>query len=254
MSTLDKYLVLADEYSKNFEDLESEENFAKFKGLVRGTSVTADNIKFAHSEVPGQLPATAFVGNVGLSIKRTLLSGNPIQANLGVIIGVSFSFSDFYNFLIKRLSNIQVNVYSNYYNNSIEYFYEQNANIERIEVTGGSNYNIFSILQGLYNVRATANKVRLSLPFEENSRLNNWQRDGIAIIKQTWLSNIEKQPITVSRAPGQFNKSIYDSNIPVTFSNTEGLLIFVPSLAETARVGDSETTDVTLYFSKLQRI
>jgi len=254
MSTLDKYLLLADEYSKNFEDLESEENFSRIRGLVRGTSVTADNIKFAHSEIPGQLPPDGYVGNVGLSIRRTLVSGNAIQSNLAVYLGIAFAASDYYNFIAKRLSSFQVEVIANYYNNSIDYYYNEGTNSERISISGGNNYNIFSILQGLYNVRAIANKIRISLPFEDNSRLNAWQRDALAIVKQTWLSNIEKQPVTVSRAPGQFNRSVYDSNLPVNLSNVEGIAIFVPALSETARAGDSEITDVTIYFSKLQRI
>jgi hypothetical protein len=109
-------------------------------------------------------------------------------------------------------------------------------------------------LQGLYNVRAISNKIRVSLPFEDNSRLNAWQRDGMAGIKQSWLSNIEKIPITISRAPGQFNKSIYDSNIPVVLSNNEGVSVFIPPLPEDSRESASEVTDVTFYFSNLQRI
>ena len=247
---MDKYLRLADEYGDNMED------FARIGGLIRGTAVTGTPIRGEYSGVPGDLPPNTFVGNIGISIKRTLLSdgSGPILRNLPIILGNAFAFSDYYNFLAKRLSGIQVSVFHNYEDNSIEYAFIEGTKSERIAVSGGSNYNIFSFLQGLYNVKAIANKVRVSLPFEDNSRLNDWQRDGLAGLKQSWLSNIEKQPITVSRAPGQFNKSIYDSNIPAVLSNTEGIAVFVPSLPANATYGYNETTDVTLYFSKLQKI
>lgn len=249
MSTImDKYLRLADEYGDNMED------FARNIGLVRGTAVSGTPIRGEYSSVPGDLPPQTFVGNIGISVKRTLISGTPIQMNVPVILGLSFGFSDFYNFLIKRISGININVYAGYQSNSIDYYFYDGSNSESISVSGGGNYNIFSFLQGLYNVRATASKVRVSLPFEDNSRLNNWQRDGLAGLKQSWLSNIEKQPITVSRAPGQFNKSIYDSNIPATLSNNEGIAVFIPSLPQDSVSGYHEVTDVTLYFSKLQKI
>lgn len=248
MSTLDKYLKLADEYGDGMED------FARISGLVRGNAVSGTPTRGEYSSVPGDLPPQTFVGNIGISVKRTLIYGTPIQTNVPIILGLSFGFSDFYNFLIKRIAGININVYPNYQSNSIDYYFYDGSNSEFISVSGGGNYNIFSFLQGLYNVRATANKVRVSLPFEDNSRLNNWQRDGLAGLKQSWLSNIEKQPITVSRAPGQFNKSIYDSNIPVTLSNNEGIAVFVPSLPQGSAGGYNEVTDVTLYFSKLQKI
>jgi len=249
---MDKYLKLADEYGNNMEDME---DFARFGGLIRGTSVTGTPVRGGYSGVPGDLPPNTFVGNIGISIKRTRLGESGINANLPIFLGLAFAFSDFYNFLAKRNSGINVDVYPNYQGNSVDYYFNDGmGGAETISVSGGGNYNIFAFLQGLYNIRAMSNKVRVSLPFEDNSRLNQWQRDGLASIKQSWLSNIEKQPITVSRAPGQFNKSIYDSNIPAVLSNTEGIAVFVPSLPDNATFGYNETTDVTLYFSKLQKI
>ena len=248
---MDKYLRLADEYGNNLEDME---DFARFGGLIKGTSVSGTPIRGGYSGVPGDMPPNTFVGNIGISIKRKRTFSPLINANLPIFLGVAFSFSDYYNFLAKRMSGINVVVTPNFPDNVISYVFSDGNGQEVIEVSGGSNYNIFAFLQGLYNVRGIANKVRISLPFEDNSRLNGWQRDGMATIKQTWLSNIEKQPITVSRAPGQFNKSIYDSNIPAVLSNTEGIAIYVPSLPDNSDPGYSETTDVTLYFSKLQKI
>jgi hypothetical protein len=251
---MDKYLRLADEYGNNLEDMENMEDFARFRGLVRATAVSATPVKQGYTGVPGDLPSGTFVGNIGISAKRTLVLGEPIQRNLPVILGVSFAFSDYYNFLSKRVSGFNVDVFPNYLQNSIQFSFTDSRSTEIIEISGGSNYNIFSFLQGLYNIRAIANKVRVSLPFEENSRLNQWQRDGLAALKQSWLSNIEKQPITMSRAPGQFNKSIYDSNIPVVLSNTEGIAVFIPPLPYDSQVNTSETTDITIYFSKLEKI
>jgi len=248
---MDKYLKLADEYGNNMEDME---NFARFGGLIRGTSVIGTPIRGGYSGIPGDLPPQTFVGNIGISVKRIQFGASPIARNLPIFLGIAFASADYYNFLAQRMAGINVTVFPNYQGNSVDYIFTDGVSTDLISISGGANYNIFSFLQGLYNVRATANKVRISLPFEDNSRLNNWQRDGIAGLKQSWLSNIEKQPITVSRAPGQFNKSIYDSNIPAVLSNTEGIAIFIPSLPDGSASGASEITDVTLYFSKLQKI
>jgi len=248
---MDKYLLLADEYGNNLEDME---DFARFRGLVRGTNVSGTPVKQGYSGVPGDLPANSFVGNIGISARRTLLNGNRIDRNLPIFVGLAFAFSDYYNFLAQKNYNLQMNVIPVYQQNTLYYVYTDGVNAEQIEVLGGSNYNIFSFMQGLYNVRALCNKVRISLPFEDNSRLNSWQREGMAIFKQSWLSNTEKQPVTVSRAPGQFNRSVYDSNIPVLLSNVEGIGVYIPPLPPGASVNDNETTDITLYFSNLQRI
>jgi hypothetical protein len=249
MSTIGKYLRLADEYGDNMED------FARIGGLVRGTLVSGTPIRGGYSGVPGDLPPNSFVGNIGISVRRKLAYGPGIQQNLPVFLGIAFGASDYYNFLAQRFSGgVLVNVFPNFSGNSIDYSFSDGVSTELVSIIGGTNYNIFSFLQGLYNVRATANKVRIALPFEDNSRLNQWQRDGLAGIKQTWLSNLEKQPITVSRAPGQYNKSIYDSNIPAVLSNSEGIIVFIPSLPSGSSLGYEEVTDVTLYFSNLQKI
>jgi len=118
-------------------------------------------------------------------------------------------------------------------------------------ILSGGNYSLYGLIQGLYNVKATIEKLRISLPTEDNSRLNAWQRDGLKLATLSWLSAFNDNPVTVSRAPGQFNRAIYDNNIPIEISNSQSVAVFIPALPAP---DVSEVTDITLYFSKIQRI
>lgn len=242
-----KYIELAEEYSGsgNMED------FSRISLPIRG-SVVKGQIQVPNNTILGDPPTGAVIGNVGLTATRRIIIGFGIQRNLPVLIGSAFAGSSDFNFVAKKINGgVLVNVFADKPNNAIVYQFFEGGNGEEIRLSGGNNYDIFAVMQGLYNVKAEINKVRVSLPTEDNSRLNSWQRDGIKLFNLTWLSSYSDNPVTIARAPGQFNKAVYDSNIPVTLSNSSGLAVFIPALPQNVV---EESTDITLYFGRIVRI
>jgi len=138
-------------------------------------------------------------------------------------------------------------------NSSITVTYYSGSTIESIQIIS-EQFSVLAFQRSLVNINAVADKVRVSLPTNDFSRLNAWERSGLASFKTSWLSNINIEPIKVSRAPGQFNQNIYDSNLPMTINNVDGAAVFAPALPTTAQAGATETTDVTFYFSRIAKI
>jgi hypothetical protein len=245
----DKYIALAESQQQQMED------FARLSGIVRGNMSLGSPAVMINQNVPGDYPTGSMVGNIGLTVTRQVIPGfGLIPRNLPVVLGSAFSFADFFNFISRKIiasAGIIVNVFPDINNNALVFRFTDGVGGGEDLILSGGNYSLYGLIQGLYNVKATIEKLRISLPTEDNSRLNAWQRDGLKLATLSWLSSFNDNPITVSRAPGQFNRAIYDNNIPIEISNSQSVAVFIPALPS---LDVSEVTDITLYFSKIQRI
>jgi hypothetical protein len=255
MSIADKYLQLAESYQDNFSDFDENntENF-NMRLPIRANVSQGRRFRTNVTGVPGEYPTGAMVGNIGLTVIRKQLTDTGINANLPVPIGSGFdSMSAWYFILQKILIGVEIKlVESDAKNNHIEFVFKQGTAEESVKLTGGNSYDLFRFNFGLVNIKAFCDKLRISLPTEDANILNTFERDGIRLYNTSWLSNVQTMPVKVSRAPGQFNKSIYDSNLPFVLSNTQGVAIYIPKVSNTVNV--ETNTDLTFYFNRIERI
>jgi len=251
MNITDKYLQMAESEQGNYED------FRRLAGAVRGIAVQGSPSAIVAQSVPGDVPVSAIVGNISFSITRTLVAGPaPINANLPVLFGSGFAAQSGFQFYAKKMvaSNVLLTgVTINSYSNSIIYSFSEGVNAEEIRITS-ENYNVIQFQNALVNIKAVCERIRTALPTNDLSRLNAWKRSGLVKFSTSWLSNFNQEPISVSTAPGQYNASIFDTILPVVLSNVEGFAVYVPALPSNATSGTSESTDVTIFLNRIEKI
>lgn len=245
MKTSEKEILKAIEENFGHNNYESDD--------FRLGKIRAITPKPALSPVMGQPVAGTYVGEVSFKLIRNLNMGTKANVSLPVAIGSPFSSLGGYRRIINQIlpSGVTFESYGEDVNsNLITFTYTTGSGLETISITS-DYYDVITMLKGLHNVKALATAVSITTP-DDSTLISQFVNTAILPFSESWLTKIDKDQRSIKIAAGQFNKNVFDLNVPLALSPNQGLALSLPPIVNAdPTIGD--TYNIQMYFNTIEK-
>lgn len=237
--------------NENFGLNNYEEDHFRFRlGLTKAPNPTQP----ALSPVMGQPVTGTYVGETSIKLIRRLLFGSVGNVSLPVAIGCPFAAYGGYRRIINQIlpTGVTFNAYAEDPNaNVISFVYATGFGLETVDITS-DYYDVVAMLKGLHNIKALTSSVSITTPDDANL-ISQFVNTAILPFSESWLTKIDKDQRSIKIAAGQFNKNVFDLNVPLMLSPNQGIALSLPPIVNIANPTVGDVYNVQMYFTAIEK-